>query len=538
MSKKLAKRLIEPDFWTCPHGVRQPPVEALTYGPEVAEVNAEAGMEPDLQQQLALDLIFAINPDGSPVTFEFCLICSRQNMKTGIFLMAAIGWLYVLDEPEIIWSAHELSTTRGSQDDLAKLIRGSTMLSKRLLPQKNDGIYETTSDERIEIRNPETGEIQTIRYKARTRDGARGLARKKLILDEGFALRWAMMGAIIPVMLAQVGAQVLTGSSPGRADAEVLHDMRERGRKGMTPRMAYLEWGGQPLPACPEDCLHVKPQEFTDDATCTANRKDLILRANPTAVNTTRLPLANILNTRHLLNFDEFVRECMGGWEEPGGGVGAVFGPGRWEACARELTQDELPEEPAAIGVAVSVDRTWASIAAATPVEVVEDPNDPEAEPVERMFVAAVDRREGVEWLYGTHRSDCEDGCDRHDDGELKRLQDKHPDAVFLIDDKDQGSSLITTLEDRDVAIETLSLDEYVEACARFYDKVRTDLLVHPSSQELDDAVAGADWRNIGERRVWGMRKVMQDTGRDISMLKAATVAVYGAEKFGGFNIY
>jgi hypothetical protein len=538
VSRKLAKRLIEPDFWTCPHGKRVRPVEALTYGPEVAEVCADAGMVPDPQQELSLDLIFAINPDGTPVTFEYCLICSRQNMKTGVFLMAAVGWIYVLDEPEIMWSAHELSTSLGSQEDLANLIRGSATLRKRMLPQKNDGVYETTSSERIELRNPETGQTQTIWYKARTRDGARGLAKKKLVLDEGFALRWAMMGAIIPVMLAQVGAQVLIGSSPGKADAEVLHDMRERGRKGMTPRMTYLEWGAPKLPPCPEGCTHPKPQEFTDDAACSANRLDLILRANPTAVNTERMPVANLLNTRHLLSYDEWIRECMGQWEEPDGGIGAVFGPGRWEACARQLEDDEKPESPAAIGVAVSVDRTWASIAAATPVEVVEDPEDTEAEPVDRIFVAAVDRREGVEWLFGTHRVGCPEDCTEHEDGELKRLQDEHPDAVFLMDEKDPGASLIPALEDRDVAVETIDLDEYTEACARFFDKVRSRFLMHPSSEELDAAIGGAVWRPIGERQVWGMRQALQERGREISMLKAATVAVYGAEKFGSFGIY
>lgn len=527
MSKKLAKRLIEPDFWTCPHGKRVRPVEALTYGPEVAEVNAEAGMEPDPQQQLALDLIFAINPDGSPVTFEFCLICSRQNMKTGIFLMAAVGWLYVLDEPEIIWSAHELSTTRGSQDDLAKLIRGSSVLSKRMLPQKNDGVYETTSDERIELRNPETGEIQTIRYKARTRDGARGLAKKKLILDEGFALRWAMMGAIIPVMLAQFGAQVLTGSSPGRADAEVLHDMRHRGRNGITPRMTYLEFGGQPLPPCPDGCTHPKPPEFTLDAECVANRLDLILRANPTAVNTTRMPVANLVNTRHLLSYEEWLRECMGRWEEPDGGAGAIFGLGRWEACAREL--EEKPAEPVAIGVAVSVDRTWASIAAATPVEIVEDPEDPEAEPVTRTYVAAVDRRdypgdlvevEGlddpVSWVIA----------------EARRIQEEHPDCFVIIDEKGPTKSLIDDFIDADVALETVSLEEYAEACDLFFDKVRLTNLIHPSSAELDTAVGGAAWRSVGDRQVWGRRKSVTD----VSMLEAATLAVFGAEKFGAIT--
>ena len=40
-------------------------------------------------------------------------------------------------------------------------------------------------------------------------------------------------------------------------------------------------------------------------------------------------------------------------------------------------------------------------------------------------------------------------------------------------------------------------------------------------------------WRTVGDRQVWGRRK------SEVSMLEAATLAAYGAEKFGsGFNIY
>lgn len=484
----------------------------MTYGPEVADVCAAAGFAPDPQQELGLDLIFAIKPDGSPACFEFCVICSRQNLKTGLFLQAVIGWLYVLDVPEVVWSAHEMSTTRSAQRDLGNLLKGAPSLQKRMLAQKNDGIYDANGEERIELANG-----QTIWFKARTRDGGRGLGRPKLVLDEAFALRAAMMGSLIPILLAQKDPQVLYGSSPGKADSEALFDIRDRGRAGSSPEMSYIEYSNGVRPECKTpNCSHPKTG-FTLGDPCVANRLELVEHANPT-LSTGRITIQTLANARQAITTaEEWFRECEGYWEEPDTGAAVVFGPGRWEACAG--TPLEVPENPTAIGVAVSVDRTWASIASSSVVEVLEDPNDLESEPVDRPFVAASDRREGVDWLIP----------------ELVRIQKDHPDTIILIDEKGPAKDLIKDFEDADIAIETVNLDEYAEACSRFFDKVRAGRIMHPSSAELDTAVGGATWRTVGDRQVWGRRK----STRDVSMLEAATLATHGAEKYGSaFNIY
>jgi hypothetical protein len=254
-SPKLAKRLIEPDVWTCPHGARQRPRKVLTYGPEVADVNAAADFAPDPQQQLGLDLIFAINPDGTPASFEFCVICCRQNLKTGLFKQTAVGWVAVLDEPDVVWSAHEMSTTLDAQAELHEMFESAASLSRWLPNQKNRGLYTDNGSERIELVNPETGQSHTIWFKARRENSGRGLARGKLILDEAFALKARMLGSLLPLMLTKPHGQVLYGSSAGKADSDALFDIRDRGRKHLSPRLTYLEWGGGPLPACEDpDC--------------------------------------------------------------------------------------------------------------------------------------------------------------------------------------------------------------------------------------------------------------------------------------------
>jgi hypothetical protein len=492
----------------------------MTEGPIVAELCAAAGFAPDPQQELGLDMIFAVGADGLPASFGFCVVCCRQNMKTGLFKQAAIGWVYVTDERKIVWSAHEMATTNDAKKELGELLQDAPMLAKRLPDQKNRGIYADNGAERIEFA---TG--QQILFKPRTLGSGRGLTGDKVILDEAFALKPAHVGSLLPTMAARPGGQVLYGSSAGKSDSVVLYDVRERGRNAVSPRLSYLEWGGG-WRECrvkvgekwvnDPDCAHPKDavQRGLD---CVLDDQELWRRNNPT-ISTGRITLEMIAAQRQELPPDEFAREFMGRWDEPDSGAGATFGMGRWEACARQLEDDEVPEAPAAIGVAVSVDRTWASIAMATPVEVVEDPEDPEAEPVDRIYTGALDRREEVAWLVEA----------------LEKLQVDYPDAVIVIDEKGPTRALLESFEDADIAVETTTLEEYVEACARYFDKVRSRTLIHPSSQELDDAVNGAVWRDVGDgRRVWGRRQ----STKDVSMLEASTLAVYGAEKFT-FSIY
>lgn len=503
---KLAKRLVSPDL-VCPDHYSGPDW-VLTDGPAVAELNAAAGFAPDPQQELGLDLIFAVGQDGLPASFAFCVICCRQNLKTGLLKQAALGWLFVTDERLIVWSAHEMDTTRQAHSELAQLITDTPALAKRLPKTPNQGIYDANGQERIEL---ETGQV--LRFKARTLSGGRGLSGDKVILDEGFALKPAMMGALLPTMTARPHGQVLYASSAGKADSDVLRDVRDRGRADASPRLSYLEWLAPRERCADPDCSHPK-DAARRGIDCALDREHLWRAANPT-ITTGRISLQTIADLRQELPPEEFARESLGWWDEPNAGAAAIFGQGRWEACAGEPL--ERPESPAALGVAVSVDRLWASIAAASTVEVLEDPNDPESEPIERSFVAPVDRREDVGWLVA----------------ELKRIQDEH-DCTVVLDDKGPTRDLKKDLEDADVAFETVNLDEYAEACARFFDKVRAGRLLHPSAPELDEAVAGAEWRKVGDRQVWGRRGSVEN-----SMLEAATLADYGAEKFGSaFHIY
>lgn len=143
------------------------------------------------------------------------------------------------------------------------------------------------------------------------------------------------------------------------------------------------------------------------------------------------------------------------------------------------------------IGVAVDPDRTWCSIGG------VGVDGMPFVRPVRRERLGA--------WVAPA----------------VAELQQRTGVAV-VVDRKGPASSLVADLEAAGVRVETFGLEDYVAACAALYDAVDRFELRHDNSDDLNAAVAAADWRRVGDRRVWARR------GGDITMLEAVTLALWG----------
>lgn len=464
MKAKLARRLVEPDYWTCPHGLRTRPETVLTYGPEVADLNAKIGFEPDPQQELCLDLIFAINPDGSPASFEVCLICCRQNLKTGVFKQAAIGWLFVTEQRLIVWSSHEMTTTNEAQRELGDLMMESPHTRRHMMTNANDGIFDANGQERIELANG-----QRILFKARTVSGGRGLAAPKLILDEAFALRPSMMGSLLPLMTAQVDPQVLYGSSAGKEDSEVLFDIRERGRNAMSPRMTYLEWLAEREDCADKDCKHPK-NAVERGIDCALDREHLIRAGNP-AITTGRIQIQTIHDLRQALPPEEYMRECLGWWADVSLSDPPVIDPTLWSSLARErvaantpptaLAVDQWYDGTTAIGAAWRTSDGWHTEVLA--FDYVHDP------------VAVIELL--VKWAG-------------------RRI------TVGVAGDS-PAASMIGDLRAAGVKVNALSVGDLGKACVGLHDDVIAKRLTHKHEDQLDAAVAGAKKATIGNSGLW-----------------------------------
>jgi len=330
--------LVEPAFRTGPAFTR-------TLGPEVADLSSLAGFAPDPEQRLALDAIFAMRarPSNRAAAFEAAVIAPRQNMKTGLFKMCALGWLFITDQRLVIWSAHEFATSKEAHRDLVDLIEGCDPLRKRIKT-----IHRANGDEGIEL---VTG--QRVNFKARTKTGGRGLSGDKIVLDEAFALQAAQLGSLMSTLSVRPDPQLLYGSSAGWATSEVLRGVRDRGREGSDPALAYLEWCDD----LPGECASARCSHAVGVANCRLDDQARWARANSQMGR--RLGVDYLEAERRALPPAEFGRERLGWWDESED-VASALDFDTWLALADSAAErgTEL-----VFGVSTAPDRAWTAIA-------------------------------------------------------------------------------------------------------------------------------------------------------------------------------
>lgn len=188
-----------------------------------------------------------------------------------------------------------------------------------------------------------------------------------------------------------------------------------------------------------------------------------------------------------------YARERYGWWGNLSGGekVEGAF-PG-WKAAGSSSRMP--PETPQAIGLSVSLNRDWSSIASAGFTDDGE------------TFLGAVCREPGTRWLVA----------------EAARIQEEHGCAV-AINGAGPGKNLIPDLEDAGVDLTILSDTEACDAYADMRDGVKNRTHVHGQHEELDAAVKVTTERKLAQRLALG-----QVAGQDGSMAEAAMVAAWAA---------
>jgi len=477
--------LAEPDFWSAPD-------YSVTLGPEVAEVAKLAGFAPYPEQRLLLDATFALDPTdpNRSAAFEVAAICTRQQLKTGFEKMCALGWLFVLPQPLTIWSAHEFGTAQEAFRDMQALIATSPDLDRRVAK-----IRTAAGAESIEMKDG-----SRLRFKARTSGGGRGLTGSKVILDEAFALEPAVMGALLPTLIAVPDPQVIYGSSAGMARSAILRSVRDRGRPG-APRMVYAEWlAGR------RDCAEPTCQHAVGTPGCVLDDVDLWRKACPITARRDPVEMRAIANLRRALPPDEFMRECLGWWDEPLGD--APIPESLWESLTD--ADSAIVDEPS-FALDVGPERDWACVVAAG------------ADERGRMHVEITgntksgdwDHRPGVGWV-------------------VDRLVRMLPNGVVHIAAGSASESLVPDLESAGIYVVRVPNRDVIAACGKFYDLAMGDGLSHPDQVDLASAASSARQKWLGDRAfVW-----MRPPGvSDLTPLYAATVAAWAASEAGDVSM-
>lgn len=455
---------------------------------DVVDISSAFGLALDPWQELILEAAMGERTDRTWAAKRVGVSVPRQNGKSQLLVARAVAGALLFGEKKIVVSAHQQDTARESFAKLMELIEADANVALR---DRVKSVMNALNRESVKFTNG-----AQIQFKSRSGPGGKGFSSDCLLLDEAQILGSRAWTSINSTMSAMPNPQVwLLGTPPQEEDdCYTFEVVRRAAMDGKSTAAAWCEWAADPSAADYDPA-----SEYTRWS------------ANP-AWNT-RINHEVVQGEYETYSTERFAQDRLGVWSDQAQ-RDSIFGPGRWEACA---TDAHLPDKPLALGVAVSVDRTSASIAAAAFVPRV-DPDNAEAEPTERVFVAAVERRDEVAWVVS----------------EVRRIQQETECAV-VIDEKGPTADILDALRDGDVVVDTVTISEYAEACSQFFDKVRAAELLHPSSTELNDAVSGAVWRAVGDgRQAWGRRK----STSDVSMLEAATLAAYGAERFGSFNVW
>lgn len=489
-SAALSPRAVE----FVPPAFRSEPEYEFTLGPEVADLCRSVDFGPDPEQEIVLDAIFGKRRDGKSAASSVAVIGCRQNIKTGVFKQTAIGWLYVTEEDLIVWSAHEFATSQEAFRDLEELITGYDHLRREVKK-----ITHGNGDEAIEL-------ISGARciFKTRTKGGGRGLSGNKVVLDEAFALRAMHMGALRPTLSAKPDPQVLYGSSAGLAESAILRDVRDRGRPGKDPRLAYFEWCAPPPEqacAAKKGCTHAR-----NAVGCGCDNPKFWQMANSQLGR--RIDMETVSDERNDMPPSEFARERMGWWDDPAEGTSPIS-DARWAGCKDPKSK---PQDPVAVAFEVAMDRSSSSIGIAGYRE------------------DGLIHGELVEHLPGTlgllkrvvEIADENETC-------VVVLDPTSPAGAFEQDLKNLGWSVKPAEGSGERQLLLVSAREYAQGCGGLADEIEADEFRHLGQKPLDDAVEGVRTRDLSDAWAWARK----DSTADITPLIAVTNARIGLLKYG-----
>jgi len=453
---------------------RHRPPDRWTYGDIAARVGADLGLPPDAEQRALLDMIYAERAPNRPAAFEVLVIGPRQNIKTSTLGIAGLADMFIFGVQKHLWSAHLDDTAKNTFADFKEWIGRNPEYDEQVQ------FYEGHQDRSIVHR--ETG--ARIDFGSRTGKGKRGLTGvSRVTLDEALYLQPSHIGAIYPTMLTRPGAQVRVASSAGLETSESLRKMRDRGRAGKDPRMAYVEYGAPRVPCEDDRCLHL-----VGTPGCALDRRDLWWHAN-CALWEGRVDESGLVDMRNSMPPEEFMREFLSWWEDPIS-LGGAISPTSWAAIADD--QLEQPETVPVIALAGTPDGLYGAIGTAATLEDG------------RVAVAPVERRRGQLWLVD----------------EALRIQQKHSCKVAVAANGPL-SHLLDKLDETGVDLTLVEPSGWVDSCETLWQGIEGRAVVHPGDKDLTTAALSAAWKPSGDRRSFARKP------GDISLPEAVALAAH-----------
>lgn len=489
-----------PTYRTVPSGA------VSSWGPEAIDLIGTVGIELDDGQQDILNDGMAENAAGQWLASEVADDEPRQNGKSLLLEARALAGLYLVEEPLIVWTAHEFKTAHRSFLSLKQRITDHDHLRKRV-----KAIRSSTHAEEIELFNP----YRVCTFLARSGGSGRGFAQvAPLFLDEAYALTPEQMAALVFAMSAAPNPQVWYMSSAPLATSQVFRDICIRGRKGSST-LIYYEWSATGERAEIERMVRQnkalsEEQALTPDGQLL--REALFAKvAEANRAFRTRISDTSILRELASTGVEQFCRERLGLFSaaEAGGRIDRE----RWDELADGGSRRD---GDVALAIDISPERDWAAIGV---YGLREDDlghvqlayYGPPGDLLDKLddFRAVLDPR-GIGMARGTYASLKEELKDR---GYL-RPQDR-PST------KDEEGRPHHPPEHGDLMV--FGGTDMAAACGQVIDAVKQGTLRYVPSEPLTSAVAIARTRKVGEDAIVWSRGNDKDV--DISGLVVITEA-------------
>ncbi|QNJ56231.1 terminase large subunit [Gordonia phage Ohgeesy] len=429
-------------------------------------------------QSWSLDQIMAKSPDGTWTHPECCLIVPRQNGKSLILVIRVLYGLFKLGE-NIVFSAHQWETAKSLWKRAWAIVKTTPWLNKLVESHtcsQGRGTIELTTGAKVV-------------FTTRSANAGRGLDKVDLVIyDEAYDLTEADMAALSPTKMAADDPQTIYTSSAVNQEqhpnGQVLAAVRERllaGEEGLFG----AEW------MAPEELDRSEPSTWR--------------WANPSfgVIQTVKKLAAEFKAMTTAAGRKSFDVEYLGrgDWPTEVTSMEPVIDPELWG----DMGQANPPVRGSiALGVDMTADQKWVTIAAATWTEK--------------------DGKDLVRLEIGYHEAPS-----RAVVRKILELINRWDPCVLVINGTSPAKSLVPDLANAGIEPELTSASQMTEACSGFYTAAVNHELSHADDPRLTTALMGAEKKEFSGG-AWGW-----DYKSDVvlSPLQAATLAFWGLQAFG-----
>ena len=467
--------------------LRELPAALGTRGGELVALAEQLGYTLDEWQRLVANDILATDGKGRLAALEAVVLAARQNGKSLVGELYAL--LFGLAGESILFTSHRADS---SKEIFRRLLAS--------LPEEM-GAKATFTNGKEAIAFPGGG---VILFRTRGPRVGRGFTFDKLIVDECQITDRESIDAAMPTLRTRPDAQVLylgcAANSRLSEHVVVLHELRERAKRGDSESLCFLEWAAA---AVDGEGAELAADELTE---AMLDDEGLWRQATP-ALESPRITLERMRREREAMDATSFAVEYLtvGIWPDLAGGDG---GPVSLEAW-RELVDAESeldPDEPlpsVVVGFDMSSQR--------------------------RCAVTVVGRRaDGLLHLDYVGRFE---GASAAAAAIGKLVERDDVDVEMIVSDGEpQNLDLLDRLERDYVSAGLLRREGAaragVQACGRLVDLVAEKQFCHRGQPELEDALRGAVVKTLSDSWVYSRSR----SRSDVSPLLAAAAALWVAD--------